>query len=104
VGGYDIRLGRMRCHEFLVAIKFIGRLEGTLLHLVENILHVHDLPAFKIELNPHPQEFFHENGNVEFDAVITSQVATLQKGSKILRLLPEGGLILYILVINSVNE
>ena len=93
VGGQGVSIGTVGVFQFLVAVETVGGLQGALLHLVEDVLHVNQAAAFEVEGNPGPKEFLHQQGHIEFIGVVARQVGIANKGGNLLGQLGEGGLV-----------
>jgi hypothetical protein len=66
--------------QFLAAVELVCCRKGALFHLVEDDLHVNELPLFEVKSNPGPEKFFGQQGEVEFIGVVPGKV-TAFKGS-----------------------
>ena len=63
--------------QVLTAIELVGGRKGTLLHLVEDNLHVDKLTPAQVDVHLGTEELFGQQGDIETVGVEASQVATL---------------------------
>ena len=77
IGSSCVGLSRMSILQVLTAIELVGGRKGTLLHLVEDNLHVDKLATTQVDVHLGTEEFFGQQGDIETVGVEASQVATL---------------------------
>lgn len=89
VGSQSVGIGAMGVFQLLVAIEAIGGFEGTLLHFMENILHINQAPTLKVEGIARPQKFLHQHRHIELVGIVACQVGITNKfsnfGSELLK-------------------
>src|SRR5690349_2751190 len=64
--------------EVLIAIELICSAQGSLLHLVKNLLYINELPSFHIKLYLRPEKLFHQQWNIKAVAIVSRNITPIQ--------------------------
>ena len=73
-----VRQRLVRPFQFFAAVEIVGRSQGALLHFVEDVLDVDQVPPFQSKVDAHTQELLGQHGHIESVAVEAAQIATMK--------------------------